>query len=51
MQCKNCIYWEKAEPYNWGNCYVPLPYWADNVLDYMDADEEVECDTFKQKEK
>lgn len=51
-ECQDCIHWAQRDPYQWGVCEIPLPWWAEDkdspVIFPRDGNAE-ECDCFELK--
>ena len=50
--CGDCTHWERAEPYNWGECKCPLPesVITDDLTDPLIQPTDImaeKCDCFK----
>lgn len=30
ISCSNCQHWKRAEPYAWGECEYPTPWWCES---------------------
>jgi hypothetical protein len=30
ISCSNCQHWKRAEPYAWGKCEYPTPWWCES---------------------